>query len=60
MPYENCGGRYTMLESGFKDCSKCTKNHDKDSWKFVIGRLRDIMDVKVKFSRINSENKNEE
>ena len=26
-----CGGRYTIMESGFKDCSKCTRNHDKDS-----------------------------
>ena len=54
-----CGGRYTIMESGFKDCSKCTRNHDKDSWKFVIARLREHMDVKVKFSDINKGEQND-
>ena len=54
MHVPNCGGNYTIMENGFKDCMKCTRNHDKDSWKFVISRLRDIMEVKVKFSRIDA------
>ena len=45
------------MENGLKDCSKCTRNHDKDSWKFVLARLREHMEIKVKFSRIQSENK---
>lgn len=48
-----CDGRYTLMDNGFKDCSKCTRNHDKDSWKFIVSRLRDKMTVKVKFSRID-------
>ena len=48
-----CGGNYTTMESGFKDCSKCTRNHDKDAWKFVVSRLRTHMQVKVQFSRID-------
>ena len=53
-----CDGNYVMENYG-KDCSKCTRNHDKDSWKFIVSRLRTYMDIKVKFSRINSENKND-
>lgn len=49
-----CEGNYSLLESGFKDCSKCTRNHDKDSWKFIVARLREHMEVKVKFSRIDA------
>jgi Zn-finger protein len=50
--YDDCGGNHLWLDNGIKDCSKCTRNHDKDSWKFVVSRLREIMDIKVKFSRI--------
>ncbi len=52
-----CGGLYTTTEDGIKDCSRCGRNHDKDSWKFVLARLREHMEIKVKFSRIQSENK---
>ena len=48
-----CSGNYKLLESGFKDCSACTRNHDKNSWRFVVARLREHMQVKVKFSRID-------
>lgn len=55
-PYEDCGGNYVMEDYG-KDCIKCTRNHDKDSWKFIVSRVRELGKYKVKFSRINSENK---
>lgn len=55
-PYEDCGGNYSLEDYG-KDCSKCTRNHDKDAWKFIVSRLRKLGKYKVKFSRINSENK---
>jgi len=48
----NCGIKVPMLK-GFKDCSTCTRIHDKDGWKFVMARLRDHIQVKVKFSRID-------
>ena len=48
---EDCGGRYEMLESGIKDCSACTRNHDKDSWKFIIGKLRNANNYVVKFNK---------
>lgn len=47
-----CDGKYTMEDYG-KDCSKCTRNHDKDSWKFIVSRLRTNMSIKKKFSRID-------
>lgn len=53
---EDCGGKYTMEDYG-KNCMECTRNHDKDSWKFIVSRIRELSNIKVKFSRINSENK---
>ena len=46
-----CDGNYTLLDSGFKDCSKCTRNHDKDAWKFIVSRLREKMHIKVNINR---------
>ena len=52
MLLDNCGGDYVIMKNTFKDCSSCTKNHDKLSWKFVVNKLRERMDVKVKFTDI--------
>jgi len=39
---EDCGGDFTMVEEVkplyVKDCSNCTKNHDKDSYEFIVVR----------------------
>ena len=49
---DDCKGNYTLLENGFKDCSNCTRNHDKDSWKFIVARLREHMSIEKKFSQV--------
>lgn len=50
--YADCGGTYRISEHNVKDCSKCTRNHDKDSWKYVVGRLRQHNEYVVKFNEI--------
>lgn len=52
--YADCGGNYKVLESGVKDCSDCTRNHDKDSWKFIVGRLREVNNYMVKFNELKT------
>jgi len=53
--YSDCGGSYITLEDGTKDCSRCTKNHDKHSWKFVVNKLREVNEYKIKFNEVNKD-----
>jgi hypothetical protein len=36
---EDCGGDFKIL-NGYKDCSNCTKNHDENSYDFVLSRIK--------------------
>lgn len=40
---EKCGGNFTYLENGIKDCSNCTFPHMAENYDFVIDKLRDSM-----------------
>lgn len=41
-PYRQCGGKYKILENGWKDCSKCIIPHlDND---YIIKKLKEIQD----------------
>ena len=37
--HEHCGGNPKVAENGMRDCSDCTKNHDKDSYDFVLNNF---------------------
>jgi Zn-finger protein len=37
--FHDCGGSWTMLENGMKDCSGCTRPHESDGYDFIIRRL---------------------
>ena len=41
--WENCGGIYTRLPTGEKDCSKCALPHEKDNYDAVIAKLMELM-----------------
>lgn len=36
---EDCGGNYTVLSSGVKDCSKCIFPHVKSNYDKIIKKL---------------------
>lgn len=38
-PYKNCGGKYTMLPNGIKDCSECLIPHDKNNYDLIVKKL---------------------
>ncbi len=40
--WENCGGRFTMLESGVKDCGDCTIPHTDEGYDYIMRMLKDI------------------
>ncbi len=39
-PYPECGGVYTLIRSGIKDCSVCLLPHQRAHYTLVISRLR--------------------
>lgn len=38
-PMKNCGGNFTILESGNKDCSNCLLPHTMQGYDYVIKKL---------------------
>ena len=38
----DCGGNFTYLESGVKDCSGCTLPHRPESYGYITERFGDI------------------
>ena len=36
----DCGGSYSLLENGMKDCSKCLLPHREESYEYIISRLK--------------------
>ncbi len=39
---DECGGNFTILENGVKDCSNCLVPHRKDNYQYVIDKLREL------------------
>jgi Zn-finger protein len=40
----DCGGTYTILKGGMKDCHKCTLPHRKDGWDIIQKKLKEAFD----------------
>lgn len=38
-----CGGHFSILESGIKDCSECRIPHRKDNYEYIIRKLEENM-----------------
>lgn len=36
---EKCGGNFSFLENGVKDCSNCLIPHSKNGYEYVINKL---------------------
>ncbi len=37
-----CGGNFTYLENGTKDCSRCLIPHRRESYGYITGRFQDL------------------
>ena len=40
---KECGGAFTILENGIKDCSHCLYPHRKENYDAVIEKLKTIL-----------------
>lgn len=38
--FRNCGGNYSTLENGIKDCSDCLIPHSDSGYEYIIERLK--------------------
>ncbi len=38
--HNNCGGNYTILSNGIKDCSNCLLPHKPNSYQYIINKTR--------------------
>lgn len=43
--YMDCGGKFTILDNGWKDCSECTRVHRKDSWDYITTKLIELKET---------------
>lgn len=42
---DKCGGNFTYLENGIKDCSRCLLPHKRDSYDYIIGKYPEILEL---------------
>jgi Zn-finger protein len=42
---DNCGGQFTILPSGVKDCSKCTLPHAPGGHEYVVRKLKEYFSL---------------
>lgn len=40
--YNNCGGNFTRLENGCKDCSECLVPHNRNNYNYIIKKLQEF------------------
>lgn len=45
---EKCGGSFTYTKDGIKDCSGCTRPHERDNYEQILARLPEIMKMAKK------------
>lgn len=50
--YQNCGGQYTMLKNGWKDCSACTFPHENANADDLVSRLVQLYESTVRHNKI--------
>ena len=43
-----CGGNFTYLENGIKDCSNCSIPHRRENYGFVMSKMDQVMELAKK------------
>lgn len=38
---DNCGGNYTVLDNGLKNCSKCKIPHSENGYDYIIKKIKE-------------------
>ncbi len=55
----DCGGDPRYTDSGVRDCSGCTKPHDKQGWTWIRDRINEEVGNTKRFSEVTSKGKDE-
>lgn len=42
---DRCGGRFTYTQQGIKDCSACTRPHEKDNYDSVMKQMQQVLEL---------------
>lgn len=45
---DQCGGSFTYLENGIKDCSNCLKPHRRENYDKIMEKMPQIMELAMK------------
>ena len=45
---DKCGGQFTYLENGIKDCSSCTRPHKKDNYESIMKQMPMVLELAKK------------
>ncbi|MDY5436173.1 cysteine-rich small domain-containing protein [Peptostreptococcus porci] len=52
---KNCGGNFSVSESGVKDCTNCLLPHRRDNYEYIISKFREIVEVTKIVERMGGE-----
>ena len=42
---DRCGGSFTYLSNGIKDCSTCTKPHRRENYDKIMEKMTQVMEM---------------
>ncbi len=42
---QNCGGNFTYLDNGIKDCSHCLVPHRRDNYEYILAKMNDVIEL---------------
>ena len=45
---DKCGGNFTYMENGIKDCSNCLKPHRRENYSKIMEKYPEIMELAKK------------
>lgn len=45
---DRCGGSFTYLENGVKDCSRCVRPHRRENYEAVLEKMGMVLDLAKK------------
>ncbi len=45
---DKCGGNFTYIEGGIKDCSNCTLPHTSSGYSYIAAKIDGILDIAKK------------
>ena len=45
---DKCGGNFTHLENGIKDCSNCLRPHKRECYPGIMDQMGQVMDLAKK------------